>query len=369
MNIHMHMISMKGMEITEPGYTETNPLGGSETACLRLGYRFGELGHNVTWSVVKGNDPVELDDVECDVFISCRDWRAIGAVHSDRYKLSYLWGQDDTEADAMKPLIQNKPLAKEIFQHYDSIVLLSRYQISKWAIEFEIPREKIFRSTNGVDFTHYQNVRPTADRPRRCYYASTPFRGLDMLAEAWPLVRKAVPDAELHVFSSMRLYGGDAAQYGDIVEKARSLEGQGVIVHDVVGQSELRETALTCRAMAYPCTFPETSCITAMEAMAAGCVVVGNDIGCLSETAWLNPMSVPGEYWLNQWAMELCKVLVDDEYYLDIARQNVITSQFYDYRMIANRWLKRIAHDAMQKGISLPTLPLPTIPPPKGDRP
>jgi glycosyltransferase involved in cell wall biosynthesis len=101
------------------------------------------------------------------------------------------------------------------------------------------------------------------------------------------------------------------------------------------------------RVLAYPCTFRETSCITAMEAMAAGCGVASTSLGALPETAWQNPIVPMGDSWLQQWCVEVCRLLLDNEYYVHVALQNRAVARFYDWEAVATRALFRFRMDWM----------------------
>jgi glycosyltransferase involved in cell wall biosynthesis len=205
--------------------------------------------------------------------------------------------------------------------------------------------EKIIPTTNGVPLEKFK-VDTASLRQRKpwSYYASTPFRGLDRLLQAWPYVTKKVPEARLFLFTSMKVYNADEKEnYTRMYDLARSLPG--IEYRGSVGQAELRETALKCRALAYPCTFPETSCIVAMEAMAAGCAVVSTSTGALIETAWKNPLIAPGGDWLPVWTQALVKVLKDDGEYERLARQNYEIARYYDWALIAQQWVKRFRED------------------------
>jgi len=117
-------------------------------------------------------------------------------------------------------------------------------------------------------------------------YTSTPFRGLDLLIAAFPQIRAAVPDARLRVFSSMRVYQSSAAEdekaFGALYRRCRETEGVEYI--GSLQQPELARELRKVAVLAYPNTFPETSCIGVMEALAAGCSVVTSRLGALPET-------------------------------------------------------------------------------------
>jgi len=52
-----------------------------------------------------------------------------------------------------------------------------------------------------------------------------------------------------------------------------------------IGQKQLADEMMQARVLSYPTAFLETSCITAMEAKAAGLPIVTSDLGALHETA------------------------------------------------------------------------------------
>jgi glycosyltransferase involved in cell wall biosynthesis len=116
------------------------------------------------------------------------------------------------------------------------------------------------------------------------FYSSTPFRGLDVLLQAFPSIRDAIPGTRLRIFSGMGVYQMPAEQdqYRDLYERARSTEGVEYV--GPIGQSRLAKELIGATALAYPSTFAETSCITVIEAMAIGAAVITTRLGALPET-------------------------------------------------------------------------------------
>jgi predicted O-methyltransferase YrrM len=90
----------------------------------------------------------------------------------------------------------------------------------------------------------------------------------------------------LKVFSDMSLYMASSQQdhkeYGELYQLCRQIEGVeyiGAVAQPLLAE-QLREVAM----LAYSNTFPETSCISVLEAMASGCRIVTSELGALPET-------------------------------------------------------------------------------------
>ena len=335
--------SSHGERLHESDYPELNPLGGSETAGLRLAEALRNFGNRVRIIT----DQSQLVGLSCDVFIALRVWQ-IFQLGLYPGKVNYLWCHDDFNQKIVEDL-RNPEIAVPIYRRLEGLFMLSTYQQVQWVRNLNVMVEKIIPTTNGIPLEKFQ-VNPAALRQRKpwCYYASTPFRGLNLLLQAWPAVRQAVPNAQLYLFTSMKVYNADETEsYQQMYEMARNLPG--INYRGSVGQAELRETAYRCRALAYPCIFPETSCITAMEAMAAGCVVVSTSAGALIETAWQNPLIAPGGNWLPVWINALVKILTDDDEYERLALQNLAIARYYDWPLVAQRWLKKFKEDLAKK--------------------
>jgi hypothetical protein len=117
-------------------------------------------------------------------------------------------------------------------------------------------------------------------------YTSMPYRGLKVLLDLWPIIRRKVGNAELRVFSGHQIYQStdaeDDTRWGNLWIQAAT--ATGVTRTKPVSKVQLAAELKKCHVFAYPCTFAETSCLAMQEAMAAGCLAVTTDLAALAET-------------------------------------------------------------------------------------
>ncbi|MFO1185888.1 MAG: glycosyltransferase [Bauldia sp.] len=120
--------------------------------------------------------------------------------------------------------------------------------------------------------------------PPTLAYTSMPFRGLDVLLDAFPAIREGMPEVALKIYSGMATYQvpPDRDGFGGLYAQAASMPGVAYV--GPIGQADLAVELSRVAALAYPSTFAETSCIAAIEAMAAGAEVIATDHGALAET-------------------------------------------------------------------------------------
>ncbi len=139
---------------------------------------------------------------------------------------------------------------------------------------------------------------------RVCFLGATiPEKGFHHLVRAWGCVRKACPGAELTVIGSSKLYScdrqtgplglGDPAFEREEIQPhwgrgASDLERLGIRLAGLLSPIGVMETLQTCRvAVVNPSARNgsfETFCVSAIEAQAAGCPVVGGRRLGLRET-------------------------------------------------------------------------------------
>jgi len=165
----------------------------------------------------------------------------------------------------------------------NQFVFVSHWQAEQFRKQFNIPGFKtqvIKNACLGVE----QRESGSRQKVKLCY-TSTPWRGLDVLLTAWEVLKPE--DAELHIFSSTKIYGAEfaeasEAQYQELYDKCNTLPN--VVYRGTVSNEELRAELPTFDILAYPNTFEETSCIAVIEALSAGLRVITSNLGALPET-------------------------------------------------------------------------------------
>lgn len=101
-------------------------------------------------------------------------------------------------------------------------------------------------------------------------YASSYDRGLDVLLFLWPDIKRKYTDATLHIaygwdlFMAVAHNNPERMAWKDTMDAL--MEQEGIVHHGRVGKEELKSIRDMCGIWAYPTTFTEINCITALEA-------------------------------------------------------------------------------------------------------
>lgn len=190
-------------------------------------------------------------------------------------KPNILWQHLNTNERAVLKLKD-----KDYVARLAKIVFVSEWQRNKFIQEFDLPLHKCVVIRNAID--------PIAvhQKPEkiRLIYTSTPWRGLDQLITAYKKLNRK--DVELIVYSGTSIYGKqfDQETKHQFQKLYKELKEIGATHIEYATNSEVREALTKAHILAYPNTWEETSCLSAIEALAAGCKVVTTHNGALPET-------------------------------------------------------------------------------------
>ena len=150
--------------------------------------------------------------------------------------------------------------------------------------------------SNGCDGSQYPDV-PRV--PGRVIYGSSPDRGLHLLLQEWPKIRRAVPHAHLKVFYNFeswfqRMTGETYSHFPDVRECCHRamyireamirLRDHGVEHCHSISRVQMAREMAEAEVLAYPCEtirYTEGFSVTLMEACASGAMPVSSSVDSL----------------------------------------------------------------------------------------
>jgi len=172
--------------------------------------------------------------------------------------------------------------SKDYFNKIDYFVFNSHWNYEKYRYKFNIPESQSIVLPNAIEAI--DNKKKPTDKINLIYH-TTPWRGLEVLLNVFE--RLNLKNVNLNVCSSTIIYGKNFFEISDkkyekIYQRCKDMKNVnylGYQKHEALIKL-LQET----HVFAYPSCWIETSCISAIEAMAAGCQVVTSNLGALYET-------------------------------------------------------------------------------------
>ena len=307
-NTQPHIIFWCGRSVEPwaPPSINTTGIGGSETAVIEIAKRFATDG----WRVDIYNEPDKLEGEydgvgywglgrlapgeDTDVLTSWRNPEAISLGVSRR--LSLLWCHD----------LNRGPDGASVHARWDKVLGVSAWHAAYLSQLYNLKNTSFV--PNGINLERFSAT--VKKVPWRCIYASSPDRGLANLLRMWPDILAAEPQAELHIAygwdtidKSIALGLDNRGQLALLKQEVTKLleKSTQVVWHGRLSQVDLAQLYMTSYCWLYPTSFLEVSCISAMEAMAAGCVPVTSAAGALPETISAAGMIVTGNPYTQAW--------------------------------------------------------------------
>ena len=158
----------------------------------------------------------------------------------------------------------------------DCCVCLTQWQVDEYRKHY--PKLKYSIINNGIDTTLFpQNLTKIKSS---FIYTSGSIRGLKRLLELWPEITKLLPDAILNIASYEDFPKNDFDRELEVIINSFS----NVFHFGKLNHKKLYHIIAKSEFWLYPCSFRETSCITAMEMMMAGVICLYYPIAGLTDT-------------------------------------------------------------------------------------
>lgn len=227
-------------------------------------------GSEIIYNNIKNSLPDYFNDI--NLIISRTDLESI-----DSSKKNVLMQQLDID----QPAVQNIT-NPAFYNKINHIVFVSNWQCDRFRNKFNIWGEKSSVIKNAA---HKVDKNYTKPQKIKLIYTSTPWRGLNVLLEAFKLISHK--EVELDLYTSTKIYGAKFYEENDkefyhLYEMANSMPN--VTLHGYADNKTIYEALQNSHILAYPSIFQETSCIAAIEAAMCGCVPVVTNFGALYET-------------------------------------------------------------------------------------
>lgn len=270
----------------DPDSVKTGIIG-SEEALIYMSQKLADLGYQVTvfanppQNSIHSNreanprfiDADKDDGTQFDIGVVWRmPWK--GEELKKRVQKLYLWPHDtyqgymtSTQADA-----------------FDDVLWLSEWQRQHWVDHnSDLAKfDKIFG--NGINPNQFLAIQERKN-PYACIYGSNYSRGLENLLDIWPQVKAKFPKATLDIYYGWNHWGLlSADKEAKMRLLIKILAPFDVQEHGSIGHEELNRAYEKASLWTYPCTLPETFCITALRAQLAGAVPVIIEGSALKET-------------------------------------------------------------------------------------
>ncbi len=326
-------------------------LGGSESAVVFMARELARRGHRVRvfcacerpgeYDGVTYRDlsdfPAFVESESCDVFVCCRHPRGLTA--PVRSKINVIWNHDIIVEPAAQQLMS-------LMFKVDRLFVLSEFHKQQFQRRLSVSEDRYVVTRNGVDLDLIDEASRGVQRdPNRLLYTSRPERGLDVLLTTWPELKRRRPELKLAVtYYENPSADAQMAEYlGTLKRTAEQLPD--ITLLGALSKRELYREIASSALVVYPATFPEVSCISALEAAACGTPMIASRYAALKEsvvdgeTGLLVPGDPHSDEYLERFAAAVTGLLEDDARCAamgEAARRRV--EQRYQWRDIASEW-------------------------------
>jgi len=264
-----------------------------------------------------------------------------GKVPLDPNKVNILWQKNSYDQPNLQEFFSNKERHKE----YDWYVFNSHWNYEKFRYFFDIPTDRSMVIKNGIAKFPKRKIYKKG-QPIKILHHNTPWRGLNVLLRAMQEITD--PNITLDVYSSTQVYGKEFKNQNDdqfkpLYEQAKQLPNVNYIGYK--SNEYILEHMTDYDLYVYPSIFEETSCVSAMEALASGVHVITNNYGALYETCSEWPVYINYTEDYEQMALATAeaikvaaKYLHEDYIQNHLENQQRFYKRFYSWEKKGQEW-------------------------------
>jgi len=227
----------------------------------------------------------------------------------------------------VKELFYDKDIADKI----KYIVCVSEYH--KQVLLSELPESysnKIIVIPNAIDPINPEPNKFNNVDKVKIIHASSPDRGMVQLLSSLAYVDE---DFELNIYNNF---------YPEIEQRLHPLllNDPRVNFYGKTPRKIVYKAFASSHIHAYLSTYPETSCLTQMEALSAGCLSVHTDLGALSETSMGYGHMVPAGIRPSEYAKHLSEAIKKVKSGFDSGDQIPTINAAFSWEAAKQNWIK-----------------------------
>ena len=171
--------------------------------------------------------------------------------------------------------------------------------------------------------------------------------GMSVLPETFSKIKNQIPQITLHVYGGGGLWGWDNESYRGLYTK---LIKSGILYHGTIAKKDLFEHLSRSKVFLYPLNnlFKESFCLSVLEAMICGCVVVAKDSGnintLLKDGRGFVVEGDTGHYmWSIDAAEKVIKVLNNQSLFEEMSKKSKVYARQFTWEKTATMLLRTIS--------------------------
>jgi glycosyltransferase involved in cell wall biosynthesis len=327
------------------GDYEGKGVGGAEASLILLARELAKSGnmveiYNKTEFVgnFNGVDYHNLNEFNytdyCDAFILFRSYHPVLEVVNAKKKIFWSCDQVTDFSDVWQHCV---------FPNVDLIVAISSYHKSFLEREHKC-NKRIEVIDLGINYSDYKDNQVPKTKGR-AIYCSVPGRGLSELLDMAPIIKSQIPEFELVVTSDYRLWGLDEPDNYAVKSKAEGYDYVKFL--GKIPRSELIDYQKSSEIMAYPATYEECFCISAMECMAAGAVPITIDKGALKTTVGNGGLVLSNNISQDEYIKSVVRLFKDNRELNCYRQAGYKIAKAHAWEKIVKKWLELFKEKTM----------------------
>jgi glycosyltransferase involved in cell wall biosynthesis len=261
----------------------------------------------------------------------------------DRKKILWL---HDLPGDPESQKLQDEEYRKQ----FDALVFVSHWQKQQYVNFLGVPHSAGIVLQNAIEPIPDHKKSYRKNGKINLIYHTTPHRGLEILIPVFQKLQEQVFKQEkmkvhLDVYSSFNIYGWPQRdeEFKELFKVIK--DDPNMTYHGFKPQEEVRKALKKAHVFAYPSIWQETSCLSLIEAMSAGCLCVHSSLAALPETSanWTMQYEFSEDIntHANRFAQQLydaCRLYSDDNLKARLDMQKQYINGFYNWEVRAAQW-------------------------------